>query len=75
MKIIAVDDEKLALESVISAIKKVKPEESVTGFRDAQEALHFIEENACDVAFLDIEMREMDGITLAKKNKIIMSTS
>lgn len=69
MLIIAVDDENLALESLIKIIKKIKPDAEVHGFTKPYEAIKFIEENKkiCDVAFLDIEMRHMNGLELAKK--------
>lgn len=69
MKIIAVDDEKLALESILNIIRRVRPSAAVTGFQDALSALDFVAKHSCDVAFLDIEMREMNGVTLAKKMK------
>lgn len=71
MNIIAVDDEKLALEGVITAINKAKPDAKVQGFRHGIDAINHIENNSCDVAFLDIEMREINGIELAKKLKVI----
>lgn len=67
MNIIAVDDEKLALESLQSSILKAAPDDTVIGFRNAEQALSFVRENPCDVAFLDIELRDMNGVELAKK--------
>ena len=67
MNIIAVDDEKLALEGVMTAINKAKPDAKVQGFRHGMDAVKHVENNSCDVAFLDIEMREINGIELAKK--------
>lgn len=69
MKIIAVDDESLALEGLVSSIKKAEPEAEVTGFNNPREALAFAKENQVDVAFLDIEMGEISGVDLAKKLK------
>ena len=70
MNIIAVDDEKLALEGVMTAINKAKPDAKVQGFRHGMDAVKHVENNSCDVAFLDIEMREINGIELAKKLKV-----
>ena len=70
MTILAVDDEKIALERLVSAIREARPEAEVTAFRDPKAALAFAGENPCDVAFLDVEMREMDGISLARRLKI-----
>lgn len=69
MTILAVDDEKIALEGLERTIKKVLPDAQVHSFWNTKEALEFIKQTACDIAFLDIEMREMDGITLAKRIK------
>ena len=70
MQIIAVDDEKLALEALEVAIKKADPEASVECFRKPSEAISYVSSNMVDVAFLDIEMRQMSGIELAKYIKV-----
>ncbi len=67
MNIIAVDDEKLALDGCISAVKKAKPEVEVDGFRSGAEALEFAKSYKPDIAFLDVEMRSMGGIELAHR--------
>lgn len=69
MKIVCVDDEKLALEGMMSSIKKVEPDAEVNGFLTPREAMEFLKNNSVDVAFLDIEMGEISGIDLAKKIK------
>ena len=61
MNIIAVDDEKLALETLIDSILKVMPMSTVHGFRKPEEALEFTRENSCDIAFLDIKSAPGDG--------------
>ena len=71
MNIIAVDDEKLALETLTDSILKVMPDRAVHGFRKPEEALKFARENRCDVAFLDIKMRGMTGLELARQLKDI----
>lgn len=71
MNIIAVDDEKLALETLIDSILKVMPMSTVHGFRKPEEALEFARENSCDIAFLDIKMRGMTGLELARQLKDI----
>lgn len=67
MVIFAVDDERLALESLIGAVRKCIPEAEICGFRKAAEALEGAQEKKADIAFLDIEMRETNGISLADK--------
>lgn len=67
MRILAVDDEVLALEAILDLLKTVAPESEVKGFRRASEALSCIEEWKPDVALLDINMRSITGVELAKK--------
>ena len=69
MRILAVDDEKLALEAMQSAIRKAEPTAEVYACRKVNEALTYAAENKVDVAFLDIEMGEISGVELAKKLK------
>ena len=69
MKIIAVDDEKIALEALSSAIKATVTEDEVVSFRYPEDALEYAEQNFCDIAFLDVEMAGMSGVELAEKLK------
>ncbi len=69
MKIVAVDDEKLALSTLVNSIQKVAPSADCIGFTLPLEALNHIKSNGCDVAFLDIKMRGMTGLELARQMK------
>ena len=71
MKIIAVDDEKIALQGLLSAIRQAAPHAEVYGFRYTGEAIEHMENDPCDVAFLDIEMKGMSGVEVAEKLKAI----
>ena len=71
MHILATDDEQSALNVLMGAIKEAVPLARVHGFRNPLEALEFMKETKCEVAFLDIQMREMSGIVLARKLKEI----
>ncbi len=71
MKIIAVDDERLALENLVSAVKKYDKNADITPFRDPKAALAHIEKEPCDVAFLDVQMFGMTGVELGQKIKEI----
>ena len=71
MKILAVDDERIALESLMEAIKKAEPDAEIRGFRKAGEALEYAGQNPMEAAFLDIEMRGMNGMAFAKRLKEI----
>ena len=71
MNIIAVDDEKLSLEALVAAVKENLPNETINSFRRTTDAEVFVSRHGCDIAFLDIEMRDVDGITLAKNIQAI----
>ncbi len=71
MRIIAVDDEKIALEGLLNILHKVAYDEEIQGFRLGRTALEYARDNLCDVAFLDIEMRDLKGTVLAEKLKEI----
>lgn len=71
MRIIAVDDEKGALNLILRAIKKEAPESSIQGFDDAKAAILNAEKESPDVAFLDIRMAEISGLDMAPRLKKI----
>lgn len=67
MRVIAVDDEIYMLEALEEAILKSVDVGSVNSFSSCTSALAYVTENEVDVAFLDINMRGMGGLELAKK--------
>ncbi|MCQ2497258.1 MAG: response regulator [Lachnospiraceae bacterium] len=67
MRILAVDDERLMLNALENAIKEAVPDAELCSFRKGSEALNFAKENLIDIAFLDIRMRGMDGLELARE--------
>lgn len=67
MNILAVDDEKYALSSLCEAISGCRGQEDIHSFSTCGAAIEYAEKNGFDVAFLDINMRGMGGIELAKK--------
>ena len=71
MKAIAVDDEIYMLETLEEAVRASYDIDHVEAFTACSTALAYAEENPIDVAFLDINMREMSGIILARKLKEI----
>ena len=71
MKILCLDDEPLALRMLEQAVKTAKPDAEITAFRKQAELIAEAERNGCDVAFLDIHMRGMTGVEVAKKLKEI----
>lgn len=79
MNVVAVDDEKLALDSLVRVLGNVFENLNLWGFRKSKDALEkaklLVEDGErLDYAFLDIEIRGMDGIELAKRLKEICPT-
>ncbi len=73
MKVIAVDDEKLALDTLVDSVRKALPDSSVLGFRNPQEAVEYVALNCCEIAFLDVKMRGISGLELAKRLKDVVA--
>ncbi len=64
---LCVDDEVLLLDTLVWAVEQSPDIEKAYAFQDELDALDWARENDFDIAFLDIELHEMDGITLASK--------
>ncbi|MFD1400920.1 response regulator [Robinsoniella peoriensis] len=71
MKIIAVDDERRALNSFIKVLRETEPDADVTPFTEADAAFAFLADNKVDIAFLDIELDGYSGLALAEKCKAL----
>lgn len=69
MRILCVDDEPLMLKMLEMAIKEAKPDADITAHKKQADLLNDAKENGCDIAFLDIHMRGMNGVELAKELK------
>lgn len=67
MKVLVLDDERIVLSAETITIKRALPDAQVYSFQKAKEAVEFAEENKIDIAFLDINMKGVTGLTLAKK--------
>jgi len=74
MRILAADDERIPLELLTEAIREACPDAEIHGFRDPMELLDFAEGADADAAFLDIQMRGMTGLELARRLKDINHT-
>lgn len=66
MNVIMVDDELLNLENLEYVVGKVLPNAERTCFQKASRVLPYAQSHQIDIAFLDINMRGIDGITIAK---------
>ena len=71
MKAICVDDDVKTLGYTVERCRELAQMDLVEGFTEAQAALEWLRENPVDIAFLDINMPDMDGITLAARIKEI----
>ena len=69
MNIICVDDERILLNEAVSICRELPEAGEVTGFVWAREALDYAERRPVDLALLDINMPDMNGIQLAAKIK------
>ncbi|MFI3141594.1 MAG: response regulator [Clostridia bacterium] len=67
IRIICVDDEPNAIINCKYTVNAYNNVKSAKFFLDSQEALEFAQNNAIDVALLDIDMPKMDGYELAGK--------
>lgn len=67
MNVIVVDDERFVLSAETMTIKRALPDAAVYSFQKAIEALELAKDNKIDIAFLDINIKGVTGIALAKK--------
>lgn len=71
MKVLIVDDERTALKNLSRVLSKVTEDASVYMADQVEEALKLCREFEFDIVFLDINMPDKDGLTLAKEMKEI----
>lgn len=79
IKCVVVDDEPMAREIIENYIAKTPNLSLIKSCKNASEAIEFLQENTVDLFFLDINMPEITGLSLAKiihkKTKIIFTTA
>ena len=66
IKCIAIDDEPRALEIIKNHASKINGLELTASFTDPFEAISYVEFNPVDLIFLDINMPDINGISLSK---------
>lgn len=79
LKCLIIDDEPLAIEVLESYVNKVERLTLVKSFRNAIKAFDFLQQEAVDLIFLDIQMPKLTGIdflkTLKNPPKVIFTTA
>lgn len=65
--VILVDDRKLILTGGLPVLEEVMPNATITGFTNADEVVSYAKENLIALAFLDIELRNTNGLDLCRK--------
>ncbi|MCP1102047.1 two-component system LytT family response regulator [Aequitasia blattaphilus] len=73
MRVVCVDDEKIALKNILLSLEEIESVTEKEGFTNPLKCLEYLKEHKADVAFLDIHMREMNGLEMAKQVKDIDS--
>lgn len=71
MRAICVDDEKLIADYVASLCRDLPPITEAAAFTRARDALAWLRENGADLALLDIDMPDMNGLALAAEIKAL----
>jgi len=66
IKCIIIEDERLAAEKLTGFIEKISVLELVSVFKDGISAINFLKSNTVDLIFLDIEMKDFNGIQFLK---------
>ncbi len=72
LKIICVDDEEPVLNQTVSLCSELPMNPETVGFERPAEALLWLKEHPADVALLDINMPDMNGIQLASEMKKLL---
>src|SRR5690606_32127290 len=79
MKAIIVDDEPKAIELLKSYLGHYKSVECIASFRNGLQALEFLATREVDLAFLDINMPHITGMSLSKmirpEVKVVFTTA
>lgn len=65
--ILIVDDSKLARMVVTSALRRIRPDWTVTEATNADEALAAVQKGSVQIALVDFNMPGTDGLTLVAK--------
>lgn len=70
-KVLIVDDSKLARMVIVSAFRRVRPDWEVAEASSAEEALQAISSTAVEIALVDFNMPNTDGLELVSRIRSI----
>ena len=70
IKCILIEDEKLAADKLAGFIDKISVLELVSSFKDGISAINYLKSNSVDLIFLDIEMKDFNGIQFLKSLQV-----
>lgn len=70
IKCIIIEDEKLAAEKLAGFIEKITVLELVSTIKDGVSAINYLKSNTVDLIFLDIEMKDFNGIQFLKSLQV-----
>ena len=68
---ICVDDEPILLDWLCRVVSQSSDVQQTEAFLHESDALRFAEQNPFDVAFLDIELHDMDGVDVAERLRAV----
>lgn len=69
MRIIAIDDEKIARENLRITLLEIGRTDEIVCFSKGREAIDYVQENPFDLAFVDINMGNENGLDVAQELK------
>ena len=72
MKILIVDDERMAIKSIKRVLRRVVPQAELFEAENGEKALLLCRKMAIDVVLLDIQMPDRDGLSLAQEMTAIL---
>ncbi len=67
MQTIIIDDETFAVNALLRILKKVDPEGIHIGMRKVDDFLAYIQNHPVDIAFVDVDLYETNGIELTRQ--------
>ena len=67
VNVLVLDDKNLIVKDVIRCVENICEDSNCIGFNDELEAIEFAKKYSLDIAILDIDMPNMNGIDVAQK--------